>query len=102
MSPRPPCSLCDPNALEQEESFTLRRTENRFSPFFQLAGFISGGVIDSFCFLLSGLRGHGSSLPDRMKGADAQLHLSGCFLMKKNSNENCDSWFLSTVEQNSK
>lgn len=44
--------------------------------FFQLVEFISGGVIDSFCFLLSGLRGRGSSLPDRMKGADGRLHLS--------------------------
>lgn len=51
VSPAPPRSLRDPNALEQEESFTLRRTEDRFYPFFpQRAGFISGGVIDSFCF----------------------------------------------------
>lgn len=76
-----PCSICDPNVLEQEESFTLRGTDNRLPPlfFFQRAEFISGDVIDSFCFLPSGSRGNDSSLPDRVKGVEVQLHSFGFF-----------------------
>lgn len=61
--------------------------DNRFSPpfffFFQLAGFINGDVIDSFCFSLSGWRGHGSSLPDRRKRCRHAASFVGVFQTEK-------------------